>query len=532
MKKIIILILLLFIGLAGCVNENEKKPQDNINKIEVDNVMILIDLLPNPITEKDREEVESVKLRYDALKAEEKALITNYEVLASAIEYFRIIDETIEQTNQMFESLQAYYEDYIPDELTDDIELPTKHETDMGDVQIVWNSKDYNTLTNKGQIIPGRKDITVSLETTFILKNTRYSFTQNVKVKGISFDPLPERRLAVGYVTSGSFKGLSETALKTLDVVNYAFATVTDDGKVSVLSLANLEKMLNVRRQGIRVLLCIGGYGKNAVNFSKAARTQQGRIAFAMSIVEAINKYHFDGVDIDWEYPGFYENANYSISLTEDKANYNLLMAEIKRQVKAANKDYIVSAALPGGVNFPNNYNLEGLNNVFDYINLMTYDLDDPKTSTHVASLYSSNYSTASTVHQSVTYYINHGISASKLVIGAAFYGRYFNLENVGSIMKAKASSSGSISFSNVYKNYLSKTDGSVETYWDDTAKAPYLYNKNTNVTIAYEDARSIQAKAQYVINNNLMGIMFWEYNQDYNDILMTSIYDNLVKNR
>ncbi len=71
-----------------------------------------------------------------------------------------------------------------------------------------------------------------------------------------------------------------------------------------------------------------------------------------------------------------------------------------------------------------------------------------------------------------------------------------------------------------------------VETYWDDTAKAPYLYNKNTNVTIAYEDARSIQAKAQYVINNNLMGIMFWEYNQDYNDILMTSIYDNLVKNR
>lgn len=527
MKKIIIVILLLLIGLAGCVDKDQPSP---INYNEVDNIKILIDLLPSPITEKDRTEVETVKLRYDALTDDEKALITNYHILESALEFFAAIDKTIEQTNEMFENLAKYYDEFIPEEVTENIELPTTHETELGKVRIVWNSSDVNTFTNKGQTIPGRKDITIKLETTFILNNLRHSFTQDVKVKGISFDPLPTKRLAVGYVTSGGFKGLSETALKTLDVVNYAFATVSD-GKVNVLTLANLEKVLEARKDGVRVLLCIGGYEKEAVPFSEAASTFEGRTKLAQSIVDAVNKYHFDGVDIDWEYPYYYGNSGY-IPPKNDKENYTELMSLIKRLLKASNPDYIISAAIPGGLYFPQNFDLESLNGILDYINVMTYDFDDRSTSTHVTPLYNSTYSTGNTVHQSVTYYKNHGVDASKIVIGATFYGRHFQLATTNSIMKAKASSSRSINFSEIYKDYLSKTDGSVVRYWDDVAKAPYLYNKNTNVVITYDDPESIEHKVKYVVDNDLLGMMFWEYSQDYNDTLMTAIYDYLVKNR
>ncbi len=50
-------------------------------------------------------------------------------------------------------------------------------------------------------------------------------------------------------------------------------------------------------------------------------------------------------------------------------------MEEIRKEVKAKNSDYIVSAALPGGIFGYTRYELNKLDNVLDYVHLMTYDL-------------------------------------------------------------------------------------------------------------------------------------------------------------
>lgn len=39
--------------------------------------------------------------------------------------------------------------------------------------------------------------------------------------------------------------------------------------------------------------------------------------------------------------------------------------------------------------------------------------------------------------------------------------------------------------------------------------------NKRTKIMISYEDAESIAAKAKYVIQKQLGGIMFWDLGQD-----------------
>jgi chitinase len=60
--------------------------------------------------------------------------------------------------------------------------------------------------------------------------------------------------------------------------------------------------------------------------------------------------------------------------------------------------------------------------------------------------------------------------------------------------------------------------------YWDDVSKAPYLYNADTKVFITYEDEESVRAKARYVIDRGLAGIMFWELAEDPQARLLDAI--------
>jgi len=46
--------------------------------------------------------------------------------------------------------------------------------------------------------------------------------------------------------------------------------------------------------------------------------------------------------------------------------------------------------------------------------------------------------------------------------------------------------------------------------YWDDTSKAPFLYNAEKRIFISYEDEQSIGLKGRYVKERGLAGIMFW----------------------
>ncbi|MGL6008596.1 MAG: immunoglobulin-like domain-containing protein, partial [Culicoidibacterales bacterium] len=51
--------------------------------------------------------------------------------------------------------------------------------------------------------------------------------------------------------------------------------------------------------------------------------------------------------------------------------------------------------------------------------------------------------------------------------------------------------------------------------YWDEAAQAPYLYDATTGKFFTYDNARSITAKADYVLDNNLGGMIGWMASQD-----------------
>ena len=57
---------------------------------------------------------------------------------------------------------------------------------------------------------------------------------------------------------------------------------------------------------------------------------------------------------------------------------------------------------------------------------------------------------------------------------------------------------------------------GSYSRHYDATAVAPWLWNAQKKVFLSVETEQSIAAKAQYVIDNGIGGVMFWELAGDY----------------
>ena len=79
--------------------------------------------------------------------------------------------------------------------------------------------------------------------------------------------------------------------------------------------------------------------------------------------MKAINKYQFDGVDIDWEGTGV------------DGSQYTRLARIVNQRVKANNPNHLVTAATPGGQWGPPRFALNNSHQYLDFLNLMTYDL-------------------------------------------------------------------------------------------------------------------------------------------------------------
>ena len=81
---------------------------------------------------------------------------------------------------------------------------------------------------------------------------------------------------------------------------------------------------------------------------------------------------------------------------------------------------------------------------------------------------------------------------------------------------------------------------GTYARNYDSVSEAPWLWNAQKNVFISTEDAESMDAKVQYVIDEGVGGIMFWELAGDYDwdaakgeyfmgDTLTTLAYDKFA---
>ncbi|XP_021353920.1 uncharacterized protein LOC110450628 [Mizuhopecten yessoensis] len=273
----------------------------------------------------------------------------------------------------------------------------------------------------------------------------------------------------------------------------------------------------------LKVLLSVGGWSAGGKNFSDMAATEAGRKEFASSTVTFLRKRFFDGVDIDWEFPGSLTRSGGS----KDKDNLSLLLKEVStvfnREVRnPARKRLLLSIAVPASQDkIDQGYKVSDVSLYCDMINVMTYNYHGMWENTvgHHSALFKRNdttgYQSKLNMAWTINYWIRKGAQANKLIVGFAQYGRGFTLTDPNKKAPGDPSSGGSVSGSSTketgflayYEICKMLKSGAVVT-WDDVQKVPHLVLGNQ--WVGFDNERSIKEKVKWLKNDRFGGIMVW----------------------
>lgn len=421
-------------------------------------------------------------------------------------------------------TLQELYQQLdglIPDETHQNVNLPTT----FSHYQIEWTSSREDIINPSGHF--NRPFTTASVRLTAHITGPETDLTKTYDVIALPYKSL-EKPIASSYIYRG-YDLVDDNFFETLDIINTAFVLADANGNLydpgNYLYSVNTYIMPKAKQYGNWVLMSVGP----GTSWSSIVATP-GRIeTFANDIVHFINTYGFDGVDIDWETP-----------TTGEATRYTKLMEAVYEKVKANNPKHLVTTAITGGIWQPQKYDLTNSIAYLDYINIMTYSMmsnsgvyQNPlyrQLTNHSVFGAGRTLNTAS-IDESVKDFKNtYGIAYDKLIVGLAFYGvkqiRTYIPETDS--YTAWVFSGTSPGYHEIVNQYLSNPNYT-EVY-DRGAGVPYLIKNDGTVFISYDNPRSIIEKGNYVIDNGLAGMMYWEQGKDNSGILLGALRTVLEK--
>ncbi|MBQ3182122.1 MAG: InlB B-repeat-containing protein [Clostridia bacterium] len=275
-------------------------------------------------------------------------------------------------------------------------------------------------------------------------------------------------------------------------------------------NLNGIRNRARAQNPNIKIVLTI--FNRNISTF-ESWLSSGNRASFAQHLVNTVTSYGFDGLDIDYEFPTNAPKSDFVALLAEVRARFNALEAQ-------TGKHYILSIATPASVWSYTKFDLPGCAQYIDYFNIMNYDLycgsAFPYTHHHTPPYDNmdpyGHILTGGSVQSDITLYKSLGIPADKIVAGSGMYSRRWN--GVGSANNGLFQS-GSLDESNIHYDVLMSgyvNSGGFTRYWDDVAKAPYLYNPYNQQFISYDDKDSLRHKIDIIQRERIRGLMIFDY--------------------
>ncbi len=359
----------------------------------------------------------------------------------------------------------------------------------------------------------------------------------------------PSSARMVGYYTNWS-EERSGCPCKAEDIdgslfthLNYAFAKVGAGDKTDphfTLEATNDKDLgqdgyyrqvtgLKKKYPALKVLLSVGGWAHNdppnGWHFTTMAATAKYRHEFIESAIALLRNYDFDGLDIDWEYPGSGERGGYPA----DRKNYVALLADFHAAMRAEAKrsgkpELLLTIAAPSSLWFLGGFMLDQIHPHVDWINLMAYDYYGPwshQTGANAPLSADSTPNGNTYIARSVENYLDQNVPPEKIVLGIATYARTF--AGVGSaaygVSSTAAGFGGRCTGENGVLAYFELSPilqaGDYQTHWDEKSATPFAYNPSSSTFISYDDAKSIALKVAYAKSRRLGGAMFWALDLD-----------------
>lgn len=299
----------------------------------------------------------------------------------------------------------------------------------------------------------------------------------------------------------------------------------------------------------LKIMISLGGASSaNAAGFAYAASTPALRSQLAASCIDLFINGNvapgisaagiFDGIDIDWEFPG-----------AANKHNFTLLVDEFRRQLDALGKTnrrhYLLTMFAPAGSQNYSNLELAKVARQLDFLNLQGYDLNGTweSVTNHAASIFDSrqdpNFGQGLYDEAVVDAYLRAGVPGRQLVLGVPLYG--YGWTGVpgmnGGLYQSStgpaASPAGDTLETPGVATYMTLSNlPGVEHHFDAKRFATWIYDPSTLTFWSYDDPAIARAKAVYIdfrVPGGLGGAMVWALkDDDANGTMMKTLASGL----
>lgn len=312
---------------------------------------------------------------------------------------------------------------------------------------------------------------------------------------------------------------------------------------------------LKQRYPDLKIVPSIGGWTLSDPFYDFVDKSK--RDIFVASVKKFLKTWKFyDGVDIDWEFPGGDGASATGGDPVNDGPAYVALMQELRAMLDELSaetgKTYELTSAIGAGYDKIEDVDYAAASQYMDYIFAMTYDFFGGWNNVvgHQTALNCGSHMSqgecdgtglddkgeprkgpAYTITNAIDLLLAQGVDAKKLVVGAAMYARGWTgvtresmtdptnpMTGVGNGKVAGSWEAGVIDYKDVITRYENKAG--VEVGYDEIAQAAYAYDPSNGDLVTYDNKKSVLAKGEYVRSLGLGGLFAWEIDADNGDIL------------
>ena len=290
--------------------------------------------------------------------------------------------------------------------------------------------------------------------------------------------PAPPRRAnVVAYLPEWRYEGAhwDVIAAHTTHLILFSLE-MSPEGRISALDRVPRAALLRearaaATRHGTKLLMCFGGNGRSR-GFSAMSRSPPARRRFISQLRELLAAHDLDGVDYNWEYPGYDFRRGY---LPDDQvdADYGGLM-HLLRETRAAFPDGVVTLSYYPDGRQERMLVAGGAPKWVDVFTAMAYDSN------------SGPHSTMQHFKDATTSALDIFPDASQIAVGLPFYGR-------------------------------SVRTGDWKSYEDLVLAAPDDLAPGTDQLgdQFFNGIDMIRRKVRHAVESGIGGVMIWEVGQD-----------------